>query len=150
MTVTLALWIVTWTAIVLLYLALAAAVREVRLLRGTVLRAAAGEPDLRLGPAVGSGLVIAADSGCALCLAVIERLNARHVPATVLTHEPAQAWAERAGSLRVVSDREAWRAVSHLSPPVLMLLDEGGAARKVLLPVRVEEVDAVLAGWERR
>jgi hypothetical protein len=151
-----ALWLLTWAAIVIVYFGLAAVLREVRLLRALALRdpdgfTAAG-PDLDLGAALGTGgpprLVVAADTGCGLCVAVVERLARRGAAATVLTHEPAPAWAGRAGALPVVSDREAWRAVSHLNPPVLMRVDGAGRVQRLLLPVRAEQVDAVLADWD--
>lgn len=156
MSPTVAFAILTWAAIVVLYLGLAATLREVRLLRGTVLRNpggyAAGQPDIRLGeaftgPHPGGRVVVAADSGCPMCLAVIELLALRKVPAELLTHEPPEVWTRIAGPLRVVSDRDSWRAVAHLAPPVLMLVDGGGTVRRLQLPVRVEEVDDVLADW---
>jgi hypothetical protein len=156
----LAFYIVTWAAIVVLFFGLAAVLREVRLLRGIVARNpdgfTAAQPDLSLGEQfanghtpLGSGrrLVVAADSGCPLCLAVVDRLAARAAEATLLTHEPAAVWDGIAHGLTVVSDRESWRAISHLSPPVLMLVDSSGSVRKMVLPVRVEEVDHVLGEW---
>jgi hypothetical protein len=152
--------IVTWAAIVVLFFGLAAVLREVRLLRGTVARSpdgfATAQPDLSLGARFANGsiphrggrrIVVAVDSGCPLCLAVVDRLAGRAAEATLLTHEPAAVWDGLAGGLPVVSDRESWRAVSHLSPPVLMLVDGSGLVRRMVLPVRVEEVDHVLGEW---
>jgi hypothetical protein len=65
----------------------------------------------------------------------------------LLTHEPAQAWAGRAGPLLVISDRVAWQAVAHLSPPVLLLVDGAGRVRRLVLPVREQEVDQVWDQW---
>jgi hypothetical protein len=151
------MFVVTWAAIVVLFLGLAAVLREVRLLRG----AGAGDgfadagADLALGGSFsgaadseGTRLVLAADSGCALCVAVARRLgglaahDARPAP-VLLTHEPAQLWDGAAGGLRVVSDPEAWRAVSHLQPPVVMLVDGAGTVRRLSLPAREEDVDDV-------
>lgn len=152
--------IVTWAAIVVLFFGLAAVLREVRLLRGLVARNpdgfATAQPDLSLGERFADGntshrgarrIVVAVDSGCPLCLAVIDRLAERAPEATLLTHEPAAVWDGVASELTVVSDRESWRAVSHLSPPVLMLVDGSGLVRRMVLPVRVEEVDHVLGEW---
>jgi hypothetical protein len=154
MTPSTALTVLTWAAILLLFFGLAAVLREVRLLRGMVTRSTDGfvavPPDLVLGPrfAGGGGRIVAAvDSGCPLCLTVVERLAGLGAEATLLTHEPRTTWAELAHGLPVVSDGEAWRAVSHLSPPVLMLLDETGRVRRMLLPVRAGEVDTTLAEW---
>lgn len=156
----LAFYIVTWAAIVILFFGLAAVLREVRLLRGVVARNpdgfTAAQPDLSLGerfangnalPSGGRHIVVAADSGCPLCLAVIDRLAGRGAEATLLTHEPAAVWDGIARGLTIVSDQESWRAVSHLSPPVLMLVDSSGSVRKMVLPVRLEEVDQVLGEW---
>jgi hypothetical protein len=152
---TVSLWVLTWVAIAVLWFGLAAVLREVRLLRalaaGDAAGFASGRPDVALGPRFATGgaprLVVAADTGCGLCVAVVDRLARRVADATVLTHEPAAAWAGRADGLTVVSDPEAWRAVSHLSPPVLMRVDGAGRVDRMLLPVRVGQVDAVLAEW---
>jgi hypothetical protein len=176
-----ALFALTWAAIVVLFLGLAAVLREVRLLRGEVSRDAdgfsRGRLDLSLGGSFAAGaasaggagggdpggnggtgtrIVLAADSGCPLCVAVAERLRrlADAAPssdgpagAVLLTHEPAAAWNGMTGGLRIVSDPEAWRAVAHLSPPVLMLVDGAGRVRRLVLPVREQEVDDVWRAW---
>jgi len=151
MTPSTALTLLTWAAIILLFFGLAAVLREVRLLRGMVTRATDGfvaaPPDLALGPQFAGRIVAAVDSGCPLCLTVVERLAGLGAEATLLTHEPLTTWAELAHGLPVISDGEAWRSVSHLSPPVLMLLDGTGRVRRMLLPVRAAEVDTALAGW---
>jgi hypothetical protein len=146
--------VLTWAAIILLFFGLAAVLREVRLLRGMVARSTDGfvavPPDLVLGSRFagdGRRIVAAVDSGCPLCLTVAERLAALGADATLLTHEPVTTWADLAHGLPVTSDGEAWRAVSHLAPPVLMLLDETGRVRRMLLPVRAGEVDTTLAEW---
>ncbi|MBE8518926.1 hypothetical protein ILP97_15610 [Amycolatopsis sp. H6(2020)] len=151
MTPSTAFAVLTWAAIILLFFGLAAVLREVRLLRGTVTRSADGfvaaPPDLVLSPRFAGRIVAAVDSGCPLCLTVVERLAGLGAEATLLTHEPPATWAELAHGLPVVSDGEAWRSVSHLSPPVLMLLDGTGRVRRMLLPVRASEVDTTLAAW---
>ena len=154
MTPSTALTVLTWAAIVLLFFGLAAVLREVRLLRGQVTRTTDGfvavPPDLVLGPRFAEGgarIVAAVDSGCPLCLTVVERLAGLGAEATLLTHEPLVTWADLAHGLPVISDGEAWRSVSHLSPPVLMLLDGTGRVRRMLLPVRAAEVDTTLAEW---
>jgi len=149
-----AFYVITWAAIAVLFFGLAAVLREVRLLRATVGRNsdgyAAAAPEIALGAPFADGIsriVLAVDSGCPLCLAVTERLARRAPGATLLTHEPPTVWAGLAGSLAVVSDRGSWRAVSHLAPPVLMLVDGSGVVRAMVLPVREEEVDTVSAEW---
>src|SRR5947207_16019677 len=92
--------VITWAAIVVLFLALGAVLREVRLLRGLVARNPAGfsstKPDISLDGEFASGgparIVVAADSGCPLCLAVVDRLADRAPGAVLLTHEPSAVW----------------------------------------------------------
>ncbi|MEU5696212.1 hypothetical protein [Actinosynnema sp. NPDC020468] len=136
--------VITWAAILLLFLGLAAVLREVRLLRAVVARDAGGftaaPPDLVLGPRFAGRVVLAADSGCPLCVAVSRRLPG----AVLLTHEPESVWTT---PLEVVRDREAWRVVSHLAPPVLMLVGADGRVARLVLPVREEQVDEVLDEW---
>lgn len=154
MTPSLAFTVLTWAAILLLFLGLAAVLREVRLLRGMVARTTDGfvavPPDLDLGPRFagdGGRIVAAVDSGCPLCLTVVERLAGLGADATLLTHESPAVWADLAHGLPVIGDGEAWRSVAHLAPPVLMLLDGTGRVRRMLLPVRAGEVDTTLAEW---
>jgi hypothetical protein len=154
MSPTVALAILTWAAIAVLFFGLAAVLREVRLLRGLVTGRpegfAAAPPDIDLGPRITGGatrVVLAADTGCPLCRQVAQRLAEGTPGAVLLTHEPADRWNALAGPLRVYSDPDAWRQVSHLSPPVLMLVDGSGRVRRMVLPVRVSDVDGVLAGW---
>ncbi|MFB9908568.1 hypothetical protein [Allokutzneria oryzae] len=150
MSAELAFDLITWAAIVVLFLGLAATLREVRLLRAIVLRNpdgfAAAQPDLTLGGAFADGtsrpVVAAVDSGCPLCLNVVSELAERAPGATLLTHESPAVWSEVADGLRVISDREAWRAISHLSPPVLMNVDGAGVVRRMTLPVRIDELDS--------
>ncbi|WP_290062498.1 hypothetical protein [Amycolatopsis solani] len=89
----------------------------------------------------------AVDSGCPLCLTVVDRLAELGAGTPLLTHEPPSAWQDLARGLAVVSDAEAWRSVSHLSPPVLMLADGTGRVRRLRLPVRAADVDTTLAEW---
>src|SRR5690349_17498767 len=140
--------ILVWVAIVVLFCALASVMREVRLLRGMVLRGEKGfvaaGPDVVLGERFADGrtrIVLAVDSGCPLCVAATERLSRRAPGATVLTHEDAATWEGLATGLTVVSDRDSWRAISHLSTPVLMRVDGTGRVGKLVLPTRVSEVD---------
>src|SRR2546429_8202314 len=92
--------VLVWVAIIVLFCALAAVMREVRLLRGIVLRDGKGftaaRPEITLGPGFADGrarIVLAADTGCPLCVAATERLSQRAPGATVLTHEDAVVWA---------------------------------------------------------
>jgi hypothetical protein len=156
-----ALMAITWLAIVLLFFALGAVWREMRIIRGLMVQGAGDgfasaavniSLGRRFGPDGEPRIVVAADSGCPLCLTVIERLSESPASASavLLTHEQPEVWRHRAGRLQVVSDREAWRAISHLSPPVLMLVTGTGTVRRLVLPVSELEVDRVLADWARR
>jgi hypothetical protein len=146
--------ILVWLAIIVLFCALAAVLREVRLLRGIVMRDPNGfraaPPEITLSPRFADGrrrIVLAVDSGCPLCVAAAERLSDRAPGATVLTHENAVTWEGLADGLEVVSDRESWRAVSHLASPVLMDVDGTGKVRRLVLPTRMSEVDEMVTGW---
>jgi hypothetical protein len=146
--------VLVWLAIIVLFCALAAVMREVRLLRGIVMRDPGGfttaPPGITLGPRFADGrrrIVLAVDSGCPLCVAATERLSDRAPGATVLTQENVETWDGLASGLEVVSDRESWRAVSHLSSPVLMEVDGTGKVGRLVLPIRVSEVDEMVAGW---
>ncbi|HEV2782813.1 MAG TPA: hypothetical protein VGX25_25765 [Actinophytocola sp.] len=146
--------ILVWVAIVVLFCALAAVMREVRLLRGIVLREekgfASARPEITLGPGFADGrtrIVLAVDSGCPLCVAATERLGRIAPGATVLTHEDASALAGLATGLDVVHDRDSWRAISHLASPVLMKVDGAGRVEELVLPTRVSEVDDMVTEW---
>jgi hypothetical protein len=146
--------ILIWLAIVVLFCALASVMREVRLLRGMVLRDPKGftaaRPEITLGPGFSDGhtrIVLAVDTGCPLCVAATERLRQLAPGATVLTHEDAAAWEGLAAGLAVVSDRESWRAISHLASPVLMEVNGSGLVSKLVLPTRVSEVDETVTEW---
>lgn len=151
MTTSTAVLLITWAAIAVLFFGLAAVLREVRLLRGIVTRTSDGfvaaPPDVDLGPRFAGRVVAAVDSGCPLCLTVVDRLAELAAGTTLLTHEPTSVWEDLARGLPVVSDAEAWRSVSHLAPPVLMLTDGTGRVRRLQLPVRGVDVDTTLAGW---
>jgi hypothetical protein len=151
MTTSTAFTLITWAAIVVLFFGLAAVLREVRLLRGIVNRTADGfvaaPPDVVLGPRFAGRIVAAVDSGCPLCLTVVDRLAEFDAGATLLTHESPAVWQGLARGLPVISDAEVWRSISHLSPPVLMLADDAGRVRRLLLPVRAGDVDTTLADW---
>jgi len=168
-----ALGILTWVAVLVLYLALAAVLREVRLLRRQVARlsvqvapggtGAEGTPtgaapglrrtDLALTPAAAGrgGPVLAATSTCPLCRVALDRLArwavASGSPATLLTYEPDSAWGELPGGVRVVRDDAAWSGIAHIDPPLLMDVADDGAVRDIALPATGADVDAALALW---
>ncbi len=158
----LAVTIVTWVAMLVLYLGLAATLRQVRLLSAelTSLRAGgdtrAARVDLRL-PALAAPdgtaarLVVAADTGCPACHVTVEKLAALApglaVPPLLLTYESPQVWHELAGPLEVRQDTESWRALRHLAPPVLMSVDASGRVLDLALPTSPEDVPRTLSAW---
>src|SRR6187397_1792616 len=81
MPVWMAVSIITWIALLLMFFALATVVRDVRLLRSQINRDAtefaAARVALQLPGPVGhdGGIVLAADVGCPLCLATAIRLG---------------------------------------------------------------------------
>ena len=158
MTPTAALWGLTFVAIVVLYLCLAAVLREVRLLRAQVARLTATSAPtgqhLRLPAGLTGGrdaVVLASDSRCPLCrvvLAALADLSPRLAePPVVLTHEPATDWGDLPPGLRLVRDEDAWRELAHLSSPVLLSVAGNGTVRELLLPANEHEVAATLQRW---
>jgi hypothetical protein len=151
--------VLTWAAIVVLFLAVAALLREVRLLRAFVARTSDGysaaPPLIRFdSEQLANGreqIVVAADSGCPLCGEVVSELAHRSTEegaAVVLTYEPSSAWPdELLGGLRLVTDRDAWRAVGHLTPPVLMKVDGSGTVQQLVLPMSAGDALQRIDGW---
>ena len=143
-----ALTILNWGAILILFLAVGALLREIRMLRALVVRevsySSAG-PDLVLGDAVTGGsdrIVLASDTGCPLCGAVTARLaelaGAAGVRPVLLTYEEVEQWPRPVRQeYDVVSDRGEWQKIAHLSPPVLMAVRADGQVVDLALPVDV-------------
>lgn len=152
-----ALLLLTWAAVVILFLGLSAVLREVRLLRARFdATAAAGERvDIALTPAVTGGrggLVLAVDSGCPLCISVVQQVaSATSGPegaeAVLLTFEPQEQWSGLTGGLRVVRDERAWSAIAHLSTPILMQVGGDGRVQRMHLPANESDVVPVLRSW---
>ncbi|MEU7909345.1 hypothetical protein [Actinoplanes sp. NPDC049118] len=151
-----ALLLLTWVAIVVLFLGLGAVLREVRLLRAQVDAAAAsGERvDIVLPATVTGGrggLVLAVDSGCPLCIAVVQRVasvtSGLQGTAVLLTFEPEEQWSGLSGDLRVVRDERAWSAIAHLSTPILLQVGAGGRVERLHLPANEHDVIPVLRSW---
>lgn len=165
-----ALTIVQWAALVLLYLALAAVLREVRMLRAQVTRLQAGmsvgdggfssNPGGRLDgrlETVAPGreaVVLVATSTCPLCRLVLERLDDAPTDlrdqgweTVLLTYEDEAAWGTPPRRLRVVRDEAAWSVLAHLEPPLLVRLAADGRITDLVLPTSEAGVDAALRTW---
>ncbi len=139
----LATTIVTWIALIIVYLGLAATLRRVNQLRAELasLRASGrGGAQLRL-PGY-SGIVLAADSACDACHLAVTELSSKSPSSTLLCHEPWEGT-----TLRVRVDPEAWRRLAHLSPPVLMAVDANGQVTDIALPTNPGDVARVLKSW---
>lgn len=158
MSPTTALWVLTWIAIVVLYLCLAAVLREVRLLRSQVARLQAspsGENDAEALPTSltedGNGIVLVADSSCPLCRLSLARLGelSEQLPArpVVLTHEAPDQWDEVPAGVRLVRDERAWSSVAHMAPPVLLRLAPDGTVLDTVLPVNERDIDSAVLRW---
>jgi hypothetical protein len=152
-----ALLVLTWAAIIILFLGLGAVLREVRLLRAQVDAAAAsGERiDIELPRSVAGdqgGLVLAVDSGCPLCIAVVQQVGSAmpgpgRGTAVLLTFEPEEQWNGLNGGLPVVRDDRAWSAIAHLSTPILLQVDGQGQVQRLHLPANERDVTPVLQSW---
>jgi len=154
-----ALFVVTWAAIVLLYLGLAAVLRELRLLRQRVAEETASgtqfkESAIRLPAELTAGrprVVVAAESGCPLCRVVLHELGvaatAWAVRPILLTYEPATQWSDVSAGFDLVRDDRAWSAIAHLSPPALMLVDANGLVKRIKLPANEQDVRTTLDAW---
>lgn len=160
MSANVALWVLAWLAIIIVYLGLSAVLREVRMLRGQVARlaAATAQRPLDNNPQLPPGLVggvrrvvVASDSRCPLCRVVLARLGEQAAtlphPPILLTHEDPQAWADVPPGLTVVRDEAAWRQIAHLTPPILMDVAPGGSVIELVLPSNEKDVDAAVTRW---
>jgi hypothetical protein len=158
-----AVTVITWGAMVVLYLGLAATLHRVRTLSAELAALRTGGHvkatgvDLRL-PALAGRLVVAADTGCPACRMAVETLAAlapelSRVP-TLLTYEPPEAWLagmpEAAGRLEIRQDPESWRVLAHLMPPLLLSVDADGRVTELALPSAPDDLPRILAAWGLR
>lgn len=157
--------LLTWAAIFVLYLGLAATLHRVRMLSAELAALRAGGDarasglDLRL-PALaapdGSAvrLVLAADTGCPTCHMAVEALAALapRLPRTptLLTYEQPDVWAEAVGRLDIRQDPESWRLLGHIMPPMLLTIDAQGRVIDLALPSTRDDIPRALAAWGLR
>jgi hypothetical protein len=159
MSLTAAAFLVTWAALILLYLALARVFYELRALRaglapGTT-SPTASNPSIRLSwtwPTGERRIVLAVDSSCAACWAAVEEAaDATAVqavaPTVLLTHEPAARWKAVEQKFDVRVDEQAWSALAHLSAPILLWLNSNGHAEEIVLPAKPGEVREAINRW---
>ncbi|MGP3947157.1 hypothetical protein [Streptomyces sp. 7N604] len=159
MSATLALVILSWIAIVILYLALAAVLREVRMLRRRLdERAGTAVPpaELVLPPSFVERIaepgrertVLVADAGCPLCrhaAAVLAEMATPDFRPVLLTYEPPERWSSLPDALELVQDRDAWSSLAHLSPPVLLTVGTDGTIGSLHLPSSERDIAGALA-----
>jgi hypothetical protein len=157
----LAATILTWVALLLLYLGLAATLRKVNVLSAELAALRSGGnatasgvalrlPGLAKADAPSRRLVLAADTFCPACHIAVEALDdlaSRMDKAPLLlTYEEPEVW-QSATNLRVHHDPESWRRLASLSPPVLMVVDATGQVTEVALPTMADDIPRTLAGW---
>jgi hypothetical protein len=154
---TTALWIITWAAILLLFLAIGAVFREVRMVREQLAQNGYQSelPDIQLDPGLTggtAGVVIAATPACPLCMQVTyaasELVDAGIGRPTLLTYESLSEWpttiVER---LRTERSVDEWRKVAHLTPPALLKVAADGVVVDIVLPINQVHAEATLREW---
>ncbi|MEV5778503.1 hypothetical protein AB0L49_46135 [Streptomyces antimycoticus] len=159
MSATLALVVLSWIAIVVLYLALAAVLREVRVLRRRLderAATAAAPPELQLPASFVERIaepgrertVLVADAGCPLCqhaAAVLADRATEEFRPVLLTYEPPERWSSLPDAVELVQDRDAWSSLAHLSPPVLLTVGADGTVGSLHLPSSERDIVGALA-----
>lgn len=159
MSATLALVILSWIAIVILYLALAAVLREVRMLRRRLdERAATAAPPAelilpasfveRIAEPGRERTVLVADSTCPLCRHAAAVLAERAAPdfrPVLLTYEPPDRWSSLPDGVELVQDSDAWSSLAHLTPPVILTVGADGTVGSLHLPSSERDVAGALA-----
>ena len=159
MPATLALVILSWIAIVILYLALAAVLREVRMLRRQLdERAADAAPPSelvlpasfveRIAAPGQERTVLVADAGCPLCrhaAAVLAEMASPNFRPVLLTYEPPEKWSTLPDTVELVQDRDAWSSLAHLSPPVILTVGADGTVGSLHLPSSERDIAGALA-----
>jgi len=144
--------IVTWVAMLVLYFGLAATLRKVNVLTAELAAIRAGGTAKAGGiritlPGYEGRLVLVADGSCPTCHVAVKALNevGMHAKPVLLTYEPSAEW--EADALEVRVDSQAWRAVAHLSPPVLLSVDSSGHVAHLALPTHPDDITRSLAAW---
>jgi hypothetical protein len=144
--------IVTWAAVIVLYFGLAATLRKVNVLTAELAAIRAGGAVKASGisislPGYEGRLVLAADSACPSCHVTVKALDGLGLETkpVLLTYEEASTW--DAPSLEIRQDSQAWRAIGHLSPPVLLSVDGSGRVANLALPTHPDDVTRALAAW---
>jgi hypothetical protein len=157
---TVALFIVTWGVVLLLYLGLARVLYDLQGLRRRVERlsaqsspATSSHPlELPAGVFNGIDVLLAAESSCPRCWVILEWIieNASGRQLALLTYERPAVWSPFADRIRIIQSESAWASIAHLSPPVLLRLDRtGSAVAEISLPVGESDLQATLDLWDQ-
>ncbi len=157
---TIALFIVTWGVMLLLYLGLARVLFELRGLRSRVdhltARSSASSPsypiDLPSHAFAGVDILLVAESSCARCWAVLECLIKRDSAHELglLTYEDPAVWSPFSDRIQIIQSETSWASMNHLSLPVLLRLDRArGTVSDIALPVGESDLKATLDRWDK-
>jgi hypothetical protein len=156
---TIALFIVTWGVMLLLYLGLARVLYETRGLRRRVDQLAAQSSastasypiDLSSDVFADIDILLVAESSCPSCWAVLECLieQASAHQLALLTYEDPTVWTPYSNRIQIIRSTTDWASIAHLSPPVLLRLDRGGrTVSDIALPVDESDLKATLDLWD--
>jgi hypothetical protein len=157
-----ALFIVTWGVMLLLYLGLARVLFEIHGLRRRVDRLMARSRssestdaypiDLPSEASAGIDILLVAESSCPRCWAVLECLIERGSAHRLglLTYEEPSVWSPFSDRIRIIQSETGWASVAHLSPPALLRLDRArGEVSDIALPVGESDLKAKLDLWNK-
>ncbi|GGK22029.1 hypothetical protein GCM10010124_13150 [Pilimelia terevasa] len=152
-----ALWIVTWVAIILLFLALGAIVRQMKLLREIVDQQGytVTEPDVAFAPELVDGrrrVVVAATATCPRCLVILQCAlsvvaEGRERAVVLTPDDAADLPPEVTAELDVVTSAQEWQKISHLPPPQLLLVEADGRVTERLSPPDYDTARQALLTW---
>lgn len=157
MSVSAAVDVVTWAALLLLYLGMARLWVEVRSIRRAIQfpLALAGEQTSQhsafLPAAVNQPtptIVAVVDSDCSSCWDVAFLMD-QLVPAGrgyLLSYESASTWAVRGVRTEAIVDEDAWTSFVPLSTPILVLTN-GEQINRIHPPVDTEDARKTLLQW---
>ena len=159
MSLTLAGFVATWIALIVLLLATSRLYYDVKILQRQQQRHGSASPpvasvrpteipELRGHIRPGGAIVAAVDGQCSTCWEVVEGLiEAPTALQRVLLTFDEEAWKHEARVTLVVSER-AWSRVSHIQPPLLMLVDSSGRIEQLELPVSANQASSIASRWD--
>lgn len=154
MSVATGLFVITWAAMIALYLCMVWLQRELIATKARLTRIERRDSvealmsEIRL-PA--QGIAIWVNASCSSCHATMKALLAAKVSEPlwlVATEDEAPEWRDEAGAaVTVLTDASLWEAVTAWTPPILARVSPGGTVEDVVLPVTPEHVNIALQRW---